>query len=108
MSTISSPPPNAMAAAMRGLRLAGDRAADAAATIVEAGVMPPPAGPGQRETTALLPPAGPPLPPVSVPPQPDIARGLIDLHAARLAYAANAAVLRSADEMSATLLRRTA
>ena len=103
MSTIPSSPPNAMAAAMRGLRLAGDRAAEAAATVVQA-ALPPPAGP-PAETPTLLPPAGPPA---GIPPPPDMARGLVGLKQASQAYAANAVTLRSADEMSATLLRRTA
>ena len=99
MSTIPSSPPNAMAAAMRGLRLAGDRAAEAAATVVQA-ALPPPAGP-PAETPTLLPPAGPPA---GIPPPPD----MVGLKQASQAYAANAVTLRSADEMSATLLRRTA
>ncbi len=89
----SSAPPLSMAtnAALRGMRQAEVRAAEAASTIVQSGVAAP-VPLGRAEMQALE--AGP-----------DMLKGLTDLHQARLAYKANAEVLRGADAMAAALLR---
>jgi hypothetical protein len=83
-------PVTAIGAALGGLRRAGSQAADAAQRIVAAGARP-----------------ADPLP-FGVPETPDLGRAAVDLVAARQAYAANAAVVRTADAMEGELVRRMA
>lgn len=82
-----------MQAALRGLRQAGARAAEAAFAVTRAGtIQPGPLAASQMQALAS---------------GPDMAKGLADLIQARLAYRANAAVLRGADAAAAALLRRS-
>jgi hypothetical protein len=83
-------PVTAIGAALGGLRRAGTAAQDAA----------------QRIAAAGAPPADPL--PFGVPETPDLARAAVDLVAGRQAYAANAAVVRTADAMAGELVRRSA
>lgn len=96
VSAVSPFPSLSMAqnAALRGMRRTEAQAADAAFAIVRAGTAAP-LQLGRAELQALE--AGP-----------DALQGLTRMHQARLAYQANAAVLRGADAASAALLRRSA
>lgn len=95
MISVSLPPglPVATAAALRGQRVAEARAADAAARIVLSGT----AAPAELARATLQ----------ALQAAPDLLGGLVDLHNARRAYQANAAVLRGADAASAALVRWT-
>jgi flagellar hook protein FlgE len=88
----------AMAAARGGLLRAGAQAADAAGRIA-AGASPLAGIPADVSAQAVLQAAAA---------APDLAGAMVDLLQAKQAYAANAVVLRSADEMAGELLRRTA
>ncbi|WP_372620432.1 flagellar basal body rod C-terminal domain-containing protein [Falsiroseomonas sp.] len=93
---LSPGPAGAIAAAARGLHRVGTQAADAAGRVATAGaprLVEDGSARAALEATAVA---------------PDLARGMVDLLLARQAYAANAAVMRSADEMAAELVRRTA
>jgi flagellar hook protein FlgE len=94
---ISSGPAGAIAAAARGLHRAGTQAADAAGRIAAAGA-PPISMAGDGAARGAL---------EAVAAAPDLAGGMVDLLLARQAYAANAMVMRSADEMAEELVRRT-
>lgn len=96
VSAVSPFPSLSMAqnAALRGMRRAEAEAADAAFAIVRSGTAQP-LQHGRAEVRALE--AGP-----------DAVQGLAQLHQARLAYQANAQVLRGADAASAALLRWSA
>jgi hypothetical protein len=83
-------PVTAIGAALGGLRRAGAAAEDAARRIAASGA--PPADPL----------------PFGVPAAPDPGRAAVDLIAARQAYAANAAVVRTADAMAGEGLSRRA
>jgi hypothetical protein len=78
-------------AALRGMRRAEAQAAEAAFSIVRSGTAAP-VPLSQAQMQALE--AGP-----------DMLKGLTELHQAKLAYKANAEVLRGADAMAAALLR---
>jgi hypothetical protein len=93
LSAVSPFPSLSMAqnAALRGMQRAEAQAADAAFAIVRAGTATP-LQLGRAEVRALE--AGP-----------DALQGLAQMHQARLAYQANAQVLRGADAASAALLR---
>ncbi len=101
--------------ALRGLNNASQQAARAADNIAKAGALriddngevvgPEPVGPGGTP---------PPVSPVSSAPNTgpslveDLATNIVDLTIAQTLYEANAAVLRTADEMARTLLDTTA
>lgn len=93
VSAVSPFPSLSMAqnAALRGMQRAETQAADAAFAITRAGTAQP-LQLGRAELQALE--AGP-----------DAIQGLAQMHQARLAYQANAQVLRGADAASAALLR---
>jgi hypothetical protein len=83
-------PVTAIGAALGGLRRAAGQATEAAGRIAAAGA--PPADPL----------------PNGVPDVPDLGRAAVDLIAARRAYQANAAVVRTADAMADEVIRRRA
>lgn len=86
--------PAATAAAARGLQMAGARFADSATRIALAGAVPAAAPPEAAARAAIE--------------APDLGRAMVDMIQARQAYAANAVVLRTADEAMDELVRRTA
>lgn len=94
VTALSSLPAPGMAtqAALRGLRRAEAQAAEAAFAMIGAGTARPPA-PGPVALSAFA--AGP-----------DLSRGPVELRQARLAYLANAEVLRRAEAVTAALLRQ--
>jgi hypothetical protein len=94
-----------MAAATRGLSRAAGLAADAAQRVAAGGATDAAAGGAKIATAGGASPEGLIA---AMGPAPDLGRAAVDLLVARRAYAANAAVLRSADRMAEALLRRSA
>lgn len=97
VQTITGSLASAQGAALRGLQMAGSRAAEAATRIAPFGTAPLDAASARGEPGAAILAA-----------TADPGRAIADLMVARRAYEANATVLRSTEEATRTLLRRTA